>query len=146
MGSRWLESAMRQRPSPVFQLSRFWNRKNQGRSLIDWKPEKYDVLLHFQFGRTCICIRWSVSPYHPPSEEVPLVNNYTINSPRVKSDLQKMIKDLGDSVHSIEVCFSSIAGCFRKAQRQGTGGSWRDMLTTGRSIPSRIFYIWTRLR
>lgn len=61
-----------------------------------------------------------VSPYHPPSVEVLNVINDTLRSPQVKSELQNAIKDLGDSAHTIEVCFNNVADCLHRAQRQGT--------------------------
>ncbi|KAI6118480.1 hypothetical protein EDD16DRAFT_1585084 [Pisolithus croceorrhizus] len=70
-----------------------------------------------------------VPPYHPASEEVLKVVNDTIKSPQAKSELQKAIRDLGDSAHSIEVCFNNIADDLRKAQMQGTDAQKQQLKT-----------------
>ncbi|KAI5987990.1 hypothetical protein F5J12DRAFT_866316 [Pisolithus orientalis] len=61
-----------------------------------------------------------VPPYHPPSVEVLNVINDTLRSPQAKSELQEAIKNLGDSAHTVEVCFNNVADCLHRAQRQGT--------------------------
>ncbi|KIK23708.1 hypothetical protein PISMIDRAFT_678938 [Pisolithus microcarpus 441] len=70
-----------------------------------------------------------VPPYHPASEEVLKVVNDTIKSPQAKSELQKAVKDLGDSAFSIEVCFNNVADGLHKAQRQGTTAQKRQLKT-----------------
>ncbi|KAI6145970.1 hypothetical protein BKA82DRAFT_4163013 [Pisolithus tinctorius] len=61
-----------------------------------------------------------VPPYQPPSEEVLKVVNDTIKSPQAKLELQKAVRDLGDSAYSIEVCFNNVANGLHEAQRCGT--------------------------
>ncbi|KAI6143070.1 hypothetical protein BKA82DRAFT_4187951 [Pisolithus tinctorius] len=61
-----------------------------------------------------------VPPYQPASEEVLNVVNDTIKSPQAKSELQRAVRDLGDSAYSIEVCFNNVADGLHEAQRYGT--------------------------
>ncbi|KAI6145969.1 hypothetical protein BKA82DRAFT_4163238 [Pisolithus tinctorius] len=68
-----------------------------------------------------------VPPYQPPSEEVLKVVNDTIKSPQAKLELQKAVRDLGDSAYSIEVCFNNVANGLHEAQRCGTKAQKQSM-------------------
>ncbi|KAI6102845.1 hypothetical protein F5141DRAFT_1217396 [Pisolithus sp. B1] len=86
-----------------------------------------------------------VPPYHPASEEVLKVVNDTIKSPQAKSELQKAIRDLGDSAHSIEVCFNNIADDLRKAQMQGTDAQKQQLKTFANNwaICHKVKFPWS---
>ncbi|KIO00318.1 hypothetical protein M404DRAFT_769009 [Pisolithus tinctorius Marx 270] len=68
-----------------------------------------------------------VPPYQPPSEEALKVVNDTIKSPQAKLELQRAVKDLGDSAYSIEVCFNNVADGLHEAQRYGTEAQKRKV-------------------
>ncbi|KAI6143049.1 hypothetical protein BKA82DRAFT_4187784 [Pisolithus tinctorius] len=68
-----------------------------------------------------------VPPYQPPSEEVSKLVNDTIKSPQAKSELQRAVRDLGDSAYSIEVCFNNVADGLHEAQRHGTEAQKQDV-------------------
>ncbi|KAI6146006.1 hypothetical protein BKA82DRAFT_1007008 [Pisolithus tinctorius] len=88
--------------------------------VITFSAESPKANVSSKFQELAFEVHDPVPPYQPASEEVLNFVNDTIKSPQTKLELQKAVRDLGDSAYSIEVCFNNVANGLHEAQRCGT--------------------------